>query len=153
MKYVRFPLWRWHLSYGLMARSIICGGPTSILPGGDENDRYLRASGDGSLEEQSSREFTSAVPAMCARDGEIQEPEITTEIHFDPIFSPQRFQSGTPSSHLPKLQTQPLGHPYRMASNCRLNSARYGFLCYVSFTLTVPSLKARHAFVMISDFL
>ncbi|MFT6583083.1 MAG: hypothetical protein ACJAU6_003533 [Alphaproteobacteria bacterium] len=40
-----------------------------------------------------------------------------------------------------------------MASNCRLNSARYGFLCYVSFTLTVPSLKARHAFVMISDFL
>jgi len=62
--------------------------------------------------------------AMRARDGEFKEPEIATESHLNPIFSPQPFQSGTPSSHPLKLRTQPIGSPCRMASNSCLNPAR-----------------------------
>ena len=65
--------------------------PASVLPGGDEGHRKCRAPGDRSLVEQSGRKFTPAVPATRARDGEIQEREIATEVRFDPRFSPQPF--------------------------------------------------------------
>ena len=42
----------------------------------------------GRSAQQSGREFTSAVPATLASDGEIQECKVASEIRLDPRLSP-----------------------------------------------------------------
>ena len=58
-----------------------------------------------------------------ARDGEVQDFEITSEVCCDPRFRPQPLQSGTSSRQPPNLQAQPHCCSGGVATTCSLRAA------------------------------
>jgi hypothetical protein len=117
-------------------------GPIAVIRRRPEGDRQRRSPGNGPPPQQSSREFSPAIPTKRASDEPLSEDENPPKVHLGPCLSPQPFRPGAPPRQPQNLQRETGRRTGCLAGSHGLRLAGFGRIApwrrQVAISLTAP---------------